>query len=51
MLENMNLEQWRQAKLQDIEDEARARLALSQSALSACKLLRVRAERAFHRPF
>jgi len=51
MLENMNLEQWRQAKLQDIEDEARARLALSQSALSACKLLRVRAERAIHRPF
>lgn len=45
IVENMNVEQWRRAKLQDIEDEARARLALTQSALSACKLLRARAER------
>src|SRR5260370_8832396 len=45
MLESMSVEQWRQAKLQDIEDEPRPRLALTQSALSACKLLRVRADR------
>src|SRR5215469_2255230 len=45
IMEGGSIERWRREKYQEIENEAQRRLALAQSALTACKLLRVRTER------
>jgi len=45
IMEGGSIERWRREQYQEIENEAQRRLALAQSALTACKLLRVRTER------